>query len=323
MGSTKGAGKPDSASGGGALAELSSRLSNAVAEVAPGVVAIHARRRIPSSGIVWRDGVVVSASHTVRHDGEVSITLANGESVMAAVIGRDAATDLVALRIEGSGPGAAAKAAAKADADAARVGAFVLAVGRPGRGVSASFGIVSAIAEGWRSAQGTRIERLLRLDLGVYDGFSGGPLVAASGGVIGVNNSALARGAPATLPMSVVDRVLDELLSRGHVHRPFIGVAVHPVELGSARVRRQQLSHSSGLVVLSLAEGAPADAAGILVGDVLMEAGAQTLARPADLLDALSAVAPGESVSFTVLRGDTLSHVDVSPSDRDAEGGVE
>ena len=321
MGSTKSAGKSESASGSRALAELSLQLSNAVAEVARSVVAIHARRRIPSSGIVWRDGVVVSASHTVRRDGEVSITLANGESAIATVIGRDAATDLVALRLEGSHSAAEAKAAPKADA--ARVGAFVLAVGRPGRSVSASFGIVSAVADGWRSAQGTRIERLLRLDLGVYDGFSGGPLVAASGGVIGVNNSALARGAPATLPMAVVDRVLDELLSRGHVHRPFIGVAVHPVELGPARVARQALSHSSGLVVLSLAEGAPADAAGILVGDVLIEAGAQTLARPADLLDALSAVAPGESVSFTLLRGDTLNHVDVSPTDRDAGGGVE
>jgi serine protease Do len=100
--------------------------------------------------------------------------------------------------------------------------------------VTASFGIVSADIEGWRSGSGARLDRVLRLDLAVYDGFSGGPLVAASGGVIGINNSAFARGGAAALPASVVDTVVDELLTRGHIRRPFIGVGVHPVALGSA-----------------------------------------------------------------------------------------
>src|SRR5689334_8216634 len=219
------------------LAALSAQLSGAVEQIGGHVVAIHARRRIPSSGVIWRDGVIVSASHTVRRDGDVRVKLPSGDDVVAQVAGRDAATDLVVLRSESlkSPP------APRADADAAHVGSLVLAVGRPGRSVTASFGIISADIDGWRSGSGARVDRLLRLDLAVYDGFSGGPLVAASGGVIGIDNSAFARGSAAALPASVVDRVVDELLTRGHIRRPFIGVGVHPVALGNALVARNNL----------------------------------------------------------------------------------
>jgi len=297
---------------GGALAELSSQLASAVETAGNSVVAIHARRRIPSSGIVWRDGVIVSASHTVRKDDEIEITLPSGESATATVAGRDAATDLVALRVKG----AKSHVASRGGADALRVGSLVLAVGRPGRNVSASFGIVSAVGEGWRTWQGARVDRVLRLDVAIYDGFSGGPLVDASGAVLGVNNSALARGTPMALPASAVDRVLDELLERGHVRRAFIGVAVHPVALSAAVVKQHQLPHEAALVVMSVAENAPADKAGVSVGDVLVEANGQPLRRPTDLLDALSSVREGDSLALKLLRGGNLKSVSLAPADR-------
>src|SRR5690349_5638772 len=182
-------------------AELSATLADAVERAGNSLVAIHARRRIPSSGIVWRDGVIVSASHTVRTDGEVAITLPSGESARASIVGRDAATDLIVLRLNSGNP----TVARPANSDAARVGSLVLAVGRPGRKVSASFGIISAVADDWRGAAGGRIDRVLRLDLSVYDGFSGGPLIDPSGAVIGIDNSALARGTAVALPAETVD----------------------------------------------------------------------------------------------------------------------
>jgi len=297
-----------------ALADLSSQLADAVKSAAAYTVAIHARRRIPSSGVVWRDGVIVSASHTVRRDGVVRVTLADGDSIDATVVGRDAATDLVVLRAgDLETPQAPAPAPSAGD-----VGSLVLAVGRPGRSVSSSFGIVSAVIGGWRSAQGTRIDEVLRLDLAVYDGFSGGPLVAASGGVIGINNSALARGTAAALPAAVVDRVVDELLSSGHIRRPFVGVAVHPVALSSALVSRHQLASEAALLVVSVVEGAPADASGILIGDVVTQVDGKNVARPVDLLDAFSGVADGASVSVTILRGGVPQTVSVTPRDREA-----
>lgn len=302
-----------SAAGSSALSELSSQLAFAVETAGKSIVAIHARRRIPSSGIVWRDGVVVSASHTVRSEGEISISLPNGETVKATVAGRDSATDLVVLRMKGS---SSVKAAARADASSLRVGSLVLAVGRPGRNVSASFGIVSAIGEGWRTWQGARIDRVLRLDLAVYDGFSGGPLVDASGGVLAINNSALARGTPLALPAPAVDRVVDELLERGHVRRPFIGVAVQPVTLSAALAKQHQLAGDGGLLIVSIAEDSPAEKAGILLGDLLLETAGHRVSRPDDLLDALAGTKQNQSVNVTILRGGVLKTVSITPADR-------
>src|SRR5262249_22816982 len=110
-----------SANNSNVLVELSSRLSAAVEEIGEHVVAIHARRRIPSSGVIWRDGVIVSASHTVRRDGDVRIRLPNGEDSEARVVGRDPATDLVVLRASDLKP----PPAPRADANARAVGAFV------------------------------------------------------------------------------------------------------------------------------------------------------------------------------------------------------
>jgi S1-C subfamily serine protease len=302
-----------------ALSELSSRLADAVKSASTFTVAIHARRRIPSSGVVWRDGVIVSTSHTVRRDGVVRVALPDGESTDATIVGRDAATDLVVLRANDLEVSPATFAAPSAG----DVGSLVLAIGRPGRNVSSSFGIVSAVVDGWRSAQGSRIGQVLRLDLAVYDGFSGGPLVAASGGVIGINNSALARGTAAALPAVVVDRVVDELLSRGHIRRPFVGVAVHPVALNSATVSRHHLTSDSALLVVSVAEGAPADAAGILIGDVITQINGNDVARPVDLLDAFSGVADGASISVGLLRGGVPQTVSVTPRDRESAGASE
>ena len=296
------------------LAELSSQLAAAVERAGNSIVAIHARRRIPSSGIVWRDGLIVSASHTVKRDDEVPVTLPGGKSVTATVVGRDSATDLIALRIED----AKSHVAVKADADALKVGSLVLAVGRPGSEVAASFGIISAIGKGWRTWQGARIDTVLRLDLAVYDGFSGGPLVDASGAVLGVNNSALARGTPVTLPAAAVDRVLDELLEHGRVRRPFVGVAAQPVALSASIVKHHELADDTALLIVSVADGSPADSAGVLVGDVLLEANGKSLARPTDLLDALSDVPVGESLRVKVLRGGTVKSVSVTPTDRGA-----
>ena len=294
------------------LAQLSTQLAAAVEAAGGSVVAIHARRRIPSSGVVWRDDVIVSASHTVKRDDDISITLPSGESAEASVVGRDPATDLIALRVSG----AEGHVAARAEESALRVGSLVLAVGRPGHNVTASFGIISAVGEGWRSWQGARLDRVLRLDLAVYDGFSGGPLVDPSGAVLGVNSSSLARGAPMALAGATVDRVVDELLERGHVRRPFIGVAVQPVVLPASLVKQHELAQETALLIVSAGDGSPAERAGITVGDVLLEADGHPLRRPTDLLDALSTVRRGASVKLTFLRGGAVKSASVSPADR-------
>ena len=157
---------------------------------------------------------------------------------------------------------------------------------------------------------------MLRLDLAVYDGFSGGPLVDASGAVLGLNNSALARGTPLALPAAAVDKVVDELLDRGHVRRPFIGVAVQQVSLSAALVKQHGLPNGAGLLIVSIADRSPAETAGIMLGDVLLEANGKSISGPDALLDALSSVKRDGSIALKLLRAGKITTVSVTPSER-------
>ena len=135
-----------------------------------------------------------------------------------------------------------------------------------------------------------------------------------------MNNSALARGAPLALPVGVVDRVVDELLAHGHVRRAYIGVAVHPVALSASVVARHDLASDRAVVVMSVADGSPAAAAGILVGDVLIAAGGASIRGPSDLLDAMATIGRDASLEISHLRGGDVKLVTVIPVDRETAG---
>lgn len=224
------------------LLELSKQLADAVEIGERAVVAVHGRPRVPSSGVLWRTGVVVTSDQTLQRDEDITVTLPGGRNLPATLAGRDGGTDLAVLRLSDDGSGAdhAAKTVSEASIKA---GNLVLALGRRGgEGVTASFGVLSAIGGPWRTWRGGRVERFIRPDVNIYPGFSGGALVDVEGRVIGLNTSGLTRGTGVTLPASTLSRVTEELLSRGHVRRGFLGVGLHPVQLPDG---------SSGLVVLS------------------------------------------------------------------------
>ena len=302
------------------LEALSTQLSDAVDRVAPSVVAIHARRRIPSSGIVWRDGVVVAAHHTVQRDEDVTVTLADGKEAQATVAGRDPGTDLVVLRLA-----APLGAPAERAPDVPRVGQLVLAVGRPGDAVTASMGVVSAVGPEWRTWQGGRIDRFVRLDLAIYDGFSGGPLVDALGRVLGLNTSGLSRSAGVAIPVTTVDRVAEQLLAGGRVRRGFLGVGTQPVRLPeSLRARARALVDGAGdvaLMVVSLAPDGPAERAGLLLGDVLVGLDDHATADPADVIALLGGDVAGSTVQARVLRAGEPATVPIVVGEQPSAGG--
>src|SRR5689334_799333 len=247
---------------GATLRALSDELAAAVERASKSLVAIHARPRIAASGVYWREGLVVAANHTVRKDGDIALTMPDGSRGRASVVGRDGGSDLAVLRVE-SGKGAAAPEFAPDDQ--LRVGHLMLAIGRPGdEGVTASLGVVSAVGGPWRTWSGGDIDRFVRLDLSIYDGFSGGPLVDASGRVAGINCSALARGLPLAIPSATVNRVVDALLTRGHVPRGFLGVAMQPVRLPPAMVQKLNLDSGRGVMITMVDGDSPAERAGLL-----------------------------------------------------------
>ena len=302
------------------LRALSDDLTAAVDRAARSVVAIHARPRIAASGIYWRDGIVVAASHTIRKEQEITITLPNGSRTTANLVGRDGGTDLAALRLEAPADGAASLADL-APADALRVGTLVLAVGRPGTdGVSTSLGIISAVSDRWRTWSGGEIDRFVRLDLSIYEGFSGGALVDADGRVLGVNCSALARGTPLTIPNATVDRVVEALLTRGHVARAYLGVAMQPARLTSALAERLRLEDPRGVLVVMVESDSPADRAGLLVGDLIVAAGGTPVAEPQDVAELLGSEQVGAALELSVVRGGDRRSLSVTVGERAPAG---
>ncbi len=246
-----------------ALLSLSNDLAGAVERAAPSIVAVHARRRLPSTGIHWRAGIVVTADHTVRMEDGITVEAADGRSRPAALVGRDPGSDLAVLRVADLDTAPAALG----DDGALRVGHMVLALGY---GPRASWGVISALGPRWRTWRGAEIDRLVRLDLVLYPGFSGGPLVDAAGRVVGLNTSGLARESRLALPVTTVARVTDELLRKGHVARAYLGIGMQPVRLPEPLRAALGLPGDGGLIVVMVEPDGPAARAGLLLGDVLV-----------------------------------------------------
>jgi S1-C subfamily serine protease len=301
---------------GGVLAAVSDELAAAVEAASGSVVAVHGRRRIPATGIVWREGIVVTADHVLERDEDITVSGPSEEKLAATIAGRDPGSDLAVLRIAGS----SANAAGLATAESLKVGNFVLAIGAgsgSGSGrLMASFGVVSALGSTWRTARGGVVEGYIRADVALYPGFSGGPLVDTQGQVVGVNSSHLARGQGIAIPANTVNASIDMLLTQGRVRRGYLGVTSQPVRLPSDLQQKLGLQQDSGLLVLGVETGSPADKGGLFMGDVIISLGGQTIADPQDLQAALGPAVVGQATPAAVLRAGERKELSLTPAER-------
>jgi S1-C subfamily serine protease len=284
------------------LQALSNELAAAVERASAFVVAVHGRADTPSSGVIWRPNLVVTADHTLTRDEDVWVE-AGGKRFEATVAGRDEGTDLALLQM-----GAPEVPEAERATEFLRAAAMVLAVGR---GPSVSLGIVSAIGGPWRTWRGGHIDRMIRLDLAIYTGFSGGALIDAQGKVAGVNTSGLARGAAVAVPAATVDRVVEQLLNKGHVAKGYLGIGAQPVRIPESLASRLGLQAQTGLMVLSVEPEAPADKAGVLMGDVILEMDGRRMAHLDDLQGALAPDRIGRAVQARLLRAGSVIELSV------------
>ena len=295
------------------LMALSDELADAVAAGARAMVSVHGRPRLPSTGIHWRDGVVVTTEATVRRDSELSVTLPDGRNVAATLAGRDRGTDLAALRISAG----ALPIAELGDPAQLRPGHLVLALARLGDGgPRAAFGTVSATGDRWRCWKGGEIDLWLQSDLNLYPGFGGGPLVDAGGRGHGINSGGLSRPLVTTIPTLTVDRVLDQLLRRGFVARGWLGAAMQPVRFNSAARDRLGLAQEGGLVLLSIEPEAPAAAAGLLVGDVITGLDGRPVEHPDAVLELLAGEVIGRTIAVDLVRGGARTRAEVQIGER-------
>lgn len=286
-----------------ALQELSDSLAEAVETAGSAIVRIEGRRRLPATGIVWTaDGVIITANHVVKSD-EVSVGLPDGSSVKATVAGRDPSTDLAVLRAEAGGLQPAKRSEELA------VGHLVLALGRPGRTVQATLGIVSALGESWRTPMGGQIDRYLQTDVVMYPGFSGGPLVSAGGVVLGLNSSGLARGVSVAVPVATLESTAETLLAHGRMRRGYLGVSTQSARLPAAV--SQELNQETGLLIVSVEPGSPAEQGGLVLGDTIVGLDGQAIRHHDDLLALLSGDRVDQKVPLSIVRGGQVQTVNV------------
>ena len=290
------------------LSDLSRDIADLVGRLGPSVVRVDARGGRPASGIIWADNLVLTADHVLEREDTVQVTGATA-TVKATIVGRDPGTDLALLRAEGLN-GVPAPRGRSMDI---RVGQLVLAIGQPGE-LQVTVGIVSGLSGAFRSWRGGQAERLIQTTAELLPGFSGGPLVDAEGRVIGINSWNFGRGVSHAVPLETADRVAESLRTHGRIRRAYLGLGAQPVRL-SERLAKQ-LGQESGLLVVTVEAGGPAQTAGLLQGDTIVTLDGDPMRHLDELVGKLGALEVGSAHRLGVVRAGERKDVAVTVGER-------
>jgi S1-C subfamily serine protease len=293
------------------LGALSDGMADAVESIAASVVKVNGRRRRSGSGVVFAQNKVLTASHVLEREEDLTVETDDGRTLSARFAGRDHSTDLAVLNVEGLDVGPASPAEGEA-----RVGQISLAVGSHSRGEGprATLGVVSSVGGPVRTRRGPRLERYIQTDATPYPGFSGGPLIDARGKVLGILVSGWGRGAAFAIPADIAWRTAGTLSERGSVKRGYLGILSQPVRLPDGE--RLGLSQGGGLLVVGVEEGSPAGRGGLIVGDILATLDGQPIEDTDDLLVLLAGDRVGRTVSVKLVRGGELTEVEITVGER-------
>ncbi len=285
-----------------------------MAAVAPSIIQVHGRPRRPASGLVVAPERVLTTSHSVEWEDELKVRLAAGDLLAAQVAGRDPGTDLVLLRVPGL-----PSPAARLTASPAETGTLALIVGRAwGNHLKARLTALTRIGGPIRVGGGRSLDGVIGLDTGPYPGFSGSTVVAPDGAVAGLATAGLLRGHGLAVPGALLAQTIENLERHGRIRRGFLGVTTQPVRVPEAQ--RAGGAAEEGLLIVGVAGGAPAAAAGILVGDILVAIDGREVAEPEQLLSFLSGDRIGTAVRLGVIRGIVATEITVTVGERPARG---
>jgi S1-C subfamily serine protease len=295
------------------LAQLSAAVSARVAAAAPILAAIDSGRDRRLGGILWRPGVVVTSRQALPEADRYGVASGGGEPRAATLAGDDPGTNVAVLRLDGENV-AAAPLPPRAGEQAPGMLALLVGAGEGGR-PTARLATVHATGPAWHSLAGGRIDRLLRLDGRLGPAEEGGPVLDAAGALLGMSTAG-PRGRVLVIPHETVERVLDPILRDGRIGRAWLGVGLQPVEVPAAL--RDAAAQGSGLMVVGLAAGGPAERAGLLPGDILLAFDGVSVDRPRGLAPLLGAERVGREAELRVMRAGEVRTVGVVPALRPA-----
>lgn len=292
--------------------ELSEAMANAAEAAGKYTVMVDARRRFPASGIAFAKDMILTADHVVERDEDIKILLGNGNEVSARLAGRDPGTDLAVLKLDSASADSADVAKSPA-----RVGQFVLALGRPSsRGIESSFGTVNALGGPVRTGRGGMLEKYIKTDVVSYPGFSGGPLINGEGQVFGINTSGFGGGGAITIPTEIAWKVAETLAAHGKIKRGYLGIRSQTVNLPAEAQSQLKREQETGLLVVGLEKDSPAEKGGLIVGDLLVGVSGVAVEHHDELFVRLSGDVVGKSTPLDILRGGKLQVVNVVVGER-------
>jgi S1-C subfamily serine protease len=288
------------------LGRFSEELAALVEQVSASTVSFNGRPHRPGTATVVDSDLVIAADHGVERDDDFTVTAPDGRTLKATLVGRDPSSDLALLRVpELNG------VSLPVPTSAPRVGALALAVPRSWQGRStARLGIVSSVSGSIRYGRGVRLDNVIVPDIGLAPGISGSPLVNVQGEMLGILTAAFVRGVPIAIRTETVAQTIATLREHGRVRRGYLGVALQTVRLTDRQ--RAARDQARGALIVGLSSGGPADAAGLLVGDIIVGAADTKVSEIDDVQAALHRVAIGGSLSIEIVRGGALSTVDVT-----------
>jgi len=292
--------------------ELSDAIADAAETAGRSTVLVDARRKFPASGISFSKDLILTADHVIEREEDIKVILSDGTEVTARLVGRDPGTDLAVLKLDR--PEATPAEVSKTPA---RVGQFVLAIGRPStNGIESSFGTVNSIGGPVRTGRGSMLERYIKTDVVSYPGFSGGPLVNGDGTIFGINTSGFGNGGAITIPADNAWKIAETLAKHGKIRRGYLGIRSQTVEISADARKSLKREQETGLLLVGLEADSPAGKGGLIVGDILVGVAGEAVAHQDDLFVRLSGDVVGKSVAIDILRGGKLVSINVEIGER-------
>lgn len=310
--------------------QLSDSMAETVESMTPVIVSVNARRRLPATGIIHTgDGLIVTSNHVVEYDEGITVRLHDGSMADATLVGRDPQNDLAVLKAEGE-----FTAATWGDNESLKVGNLVLALGKPGDDVQATLGVVSALVSGAtqekrqekrerrkkRRRRGRRqrmnvlVDGYIQTDVVMYPGFSGGALVSGDGAIHGLTTSGFGRGASIAVPVATIRNTVNTLQQHGKMKQGFLGVGLQPVQLPENV--SDDLDQDTGLLIVSVEKDSPANAGGLLVGDIVVALDDESTEQIDELMALLHGERVGKAVPVQIVRGGAMQAVTVTIGER-------
>jgi S1-C subfamily serine protease len=299
------------------LDAYSQAVTKVVERVSPTVVGISAggpRGRGSGSGLLFTpDGHVLTNAHVVRTSRQLEVTLHDGSAHAAWLVGADDASDLAVVRLDGGF--AYAELGRSADL---KVGQLVIAIGNPlGFSSTVSTGVVSALGRTMRAQNGRLMENIIQSDVALNPGNSGGPLVDSRGRVVGINTAMIfgAQGISFSVPVDTARFVVGQLLTVGRVRRSWLGLVGQNRPIPRPLARHHGLEQPSAVEVVRLEPGAPAAAAGLREGDLVVALDGQPTRSIDDVQRLLGQWPIGRALGASLLRGRELKQREIVPGE--------